>query len=53
MTGLARTVIDFFRYKRLIAASSRPEVLAKVLDSGRCTLADIDACAARYRVNWR
>jgi hypothetical protein len=51
-TSLPRTVLDLFRYKRLMAASAGPEALSLALDSGNCTLADIEACAARYRVRW-
>jgi hypothetical protein len=53
MTSLPRTVIDFFRYKRLMPASAGPEALSLALESGKCTMADIEACAARYRVRWR
>jgi predicted transcriptional regulator of viral defense system len=53
VTTVARTVLDFFRYPRLIPADAAEQALELALAAGKCTLEDIDACAARYRVRWR
>lgn len=53
-TSPARTVVDFFRYRRRVGPHAARAVLEIVLQSGECTLADIDACAARYDLKrWR
>lgn len=49
-TGLARTVVDFFRYQRRVGLHAAHEALELVLASGRCTLKEVNACADRYEL---
>lgn len=52
-TRLPRTLVDFFRYKRLATPTAPSDALTLALESGKCTLAEIEECAERLRVRWR
>ena len=53
-TAMARTVVDFFRFRHRVGLPAAHKAFELVVGSGRCTAAEIEACADRYQLRrWR
>ena len=51
-TSVARTIVDFHRYRHRFLPGRAAEVLKRALDAGRTTLDEVRQTAARLRIRF-